>query len=219
MATIKIPLTQRKYALIDEEDAALIAAHRWYASKSGPCWYAVTNARNGHTVRKMHRLILNAPAGVDVDHINGDGLDNRRCNLRLATRAQNNANNRRVSNSGYKGVRWNEQCGGWIVEVKSTYVGVYETKEEAALAHDIRALEVFGEYANLNLPRDFVLGQPMPKAKRGKRHWTDEEDRLLLTCHTLEEAAMHVRRSVSGCKQRMHRLQRAARIASYHRIG
>ena len=96
----------------------------------------------------MHRVILNAPPGVEVDHINGNGLDNRRSNLRLATRAQGQANRGRFKSnkSGYKGVHFDKQLGKW----KLAFSAHFDTAEEAAQMYDRIARIVFGEYAKTN---------------------------------------------------------------------
>lgn len=118
----------------------------------------------------MHHLILNvAPrgrGGGDIDHINGDGLDNRRANLRRATRRQNIANSgsRVDTTSRFKGVSWSEHAQAWQVHIrlerKSKYLGLYEHEDEAALVYDSVAHETYGEFARLNLPDR--LGEPLP---------------------------------------------------------
>src|SRR5262245_20120322 len=148
---IEVPLTHGKVALIDDEDAERVLLYKWHAvqCKSGN-WYArhtkyLGNRRYERT--RMHRLILNAPAGMDVDHKNGNGLDNRRDNLRLATDRQNALNQRRRSDntSGYMGVvrsgkRWLAQIH---VGDKSIVLGRFHEPEDAARAYDSAAREHF----------------------------------------------------------------------------
>ena len=99
---LTIPLTQGKVALVDAGDLPLIASHSWCADPSLHTWYAQTRIA-GRTIR-MHLLLVGA-TGLRIDHINGDGLDNRRSNLRLSTASQNNANQRpRGGYSAFKGV-------------------------------------------------------------------------------------------------------------------
>jgi len=105
----------------------------------------------------MHREIMDAPAGMEVDHINGNGLDNRKCNLRLATSSQNKRNQRkqrRKTSSKYKGVYWHKRDKVWVVRIqaegKEKYIGSYKTEQEAALAYNEAALKYHGEYAKLN---------------------------------------------------------------------
>lgn len=103
----------------------------------------------------MHRLILNAPDHVRVDHRNGDGLDNRRDNLRYATTSQNCGNQRvgRNNTSGYKGVT-PRPSGKWRARImyqrQCQHLGEYETKEDAARAYNEAALRLFGPFARLN---------------------------------------------------------------------
>ncbi len=106
----------------------------------------------------LHRLILAAPFGTSVDHRNGDGTDNRRCNLRFATAAQNLANKRpQGAASRFKGVALSSCVNKpWLakiqVEKKQRYLGVYETEEAAARAYDKAAWAAWGEFARLNFP-------------------------------------------------------------------
>lgn len=102
--TRQIPLSRGLFALVDEADYEQVSALRWYATHAGRArdkWYAVRSLAKGRRLL-MHRLILSAPAGSEVDHINGDGLDNRRANLRLCARWQNCVNTRRLSATGYR---------------------------------------------------------------------------------------------------------------------
>jgi hypothetical protein len=99
----------------------------------------------------MHRQIMGAKEGQEIDHINGNGLDNRRENLRIVTRSQNLANRPafKSSKSGYKGVRKNKNGTG-----KMIYGLQFDAPEEAARAYDRCALMFFGEHAQLNFPTD-----------------------------------------------------------------
>lgn len=157
----KILLTQEKFALVDEEDFEYLNQWKWHFCKSG---YAVRNCwpegKSGvcKTIR-MHRVIMNTPRHLQVDHINGNRLDNRKINLRNCTQAQNAMNKGADSktNRPYKGVSWweyNGRPGKWIAQIrhnrKSIHIGVYKSANEAALAYNIKAKELFGEYARLN---------------------------------------------------------------------
>lgn len=143
----------------DEADHELVMRFApWFSSPSSDKRrvYAMTKFA-GRTLY-VHRLLL--PEGRDIDHINGDGLDNRRANLRAATRAQNMANSgsRRGSRSPYKGVTLHKKTGQWfariMVDGKAKYLGYYKDPEAAARAYDTAALEVWGEFAFLNFPRE-----------------------------------------------------------------
>lgn len=145
-----VPLTRGHVAQIDDADGPTVAPYRWRAALSCGIWYAVTGKRG----LSMHRLLLDAQPGQIVDHINHDGLDNRRANLRICTNSQNIANCRmhRDNSVGFKGVRRNgrryqAQIG---VDYHRKVIGSYATAEEAARAYDLAATLVFGEFARLN---------------------------------------------------------------------
>lgn len=111
--------------------------------------------KEGWTIT-IHRLITGAKQGEQVDHIDGDGLNNLDDNLRIATRQQNRANSRksRTNTSGFKGVSWSKSSKKWMAQIvvdgKRHYLGVFEHKERAAKAHDRAALHHHGEFAGLN---------------------------------------------------------------------
>lgn len=148
----EVELVKGGTALCDIADAELVRQYRWYLSTHKDRRYALTWLK-GESI-SMHRLLL--PGVAEVDHRNGDGLDNRRNNLRACTRSQNMANaSYRRGVSGYRGVtryrrRWRAQI---TVNRKCHHVGTYDTPEEAARAYDARALEAFGEFASLNFPQ------------------------------------------------------------------
>lgn len=150
-----VPLTQGREAVIDVRDAHLVAGKRWVALVGKGANYAASYTREGgKTVATlMHRLILNAPSGALVDHVNGDGLDNTRANIRLATTAQN-AHNQKLSSanrSGVKGVGWNARAGKWIARVmkdgKHTYLGLFEDLAAAEEAVLRARADLHGEFA------------------------------------------------------------------------
>jgi len=116
--TVEISLTQGKVALIDDEDMELVSKHKWCVRREPNNFYAatgVTRPSGVHTVLRMHRLIMDAPRGMDVDHINHNGLDNRRVNLRICTRTQNlrNSRKRKGCSSRFKGVAWCKPAKKW----------------------------------------------------------------------------------------------------------
>lgn len=155
---IEVPLTQGKFALIDDEDAELVGAYRWHAFRIHRCWYAAASV-NGRRLY-MHRLITGNVPG-DVDHINHDGLDNRRTNLRTAQRRGLNIANARFrpGMTGFRGVTmkpsWQRHhVNPYIAQIKvlgkRIALGNYATAEEAAKAYDEAARRHFGEFAITN---------------------------------------------------------------------
>lgn len=146
----EIPLTQGKSAIVDDCDAHL-ARFKWFAVQRSKTWYAV---RRG---RYLHRVILNPPVGVDVDHISGDGLDCRRANMRLASRGENIRNSRRRSDntSGFKGVTCDRRSPPlrkpWKatihVDGRQVSLGRFSTAEEAGEAYRDAALRLHGAFA------------------------------------------------------------------------
>lgn len=154
---IEIPLTQGKVALIDAEDWDKVKGYKWYAMKCKNTYYAQACVV-GSKPRKLvllHRVLL--PDSVVVDHIDHDGLNNRRCNIRSVTQQQNCLNSRiRPSNtSGYLGVSWFAPRGKWrarlMVSGSEINLGYFKTAFEAALVYD-RALT---EWAGANNTYNF----------------------------------------------------------------
>jgi hypothetical protein len=151
-----IPLTQGKFAIVDAEDYDRLNQDKWYAGKCKNTYYA-GRVEGGKTI-KMHREIMHAPKGVLVDHINHNGLDNRKRNLRLCTHAQN-CYNQQASATGtskYKGVSWHKSNSKWSARIrcdrKFYNLGEFDNQMEAAMAYDDKAVELFGEFACLNFP-------------------------------------------------------------------
>jgi hypothetical protein len=155
---VEIPLTQGKFAIVDAEDYPTVSGKRWFPIGSHTS-YAVANIITDdgkHTTVRMHRLIMDAKPGQSVDHINGNGLDNRRCNLRFASQHQNNANQRKHKNntSGFKGVSLDKKLNKWramiTINRRAVYIGSFNSRRAAAIAYDIQAIKHFGEYAKTN---------------------------------------------------------------------
>ncbi len=151
-----IKLSQGRRAKVDDEDFKRLSKLKWHFNYG----YARNNSLNANgkkTTIRMHRVILNAPKGKDVDHINGDGLDNRKQNLRVCTRSEN-AMNQRLSSantSGYKGVVWYKRSQKWRVQVnvknKKTHVGYFNEIGKAVKAYDTAVMEHYGVFARPNL--------------------------------------------------------------------
>jgi hypothetical protein len=165
---IEIPLTQGKVAIVDDGDAARVLAYKWTLltiKREGKItYYARRNvAPHGWNGPQksilLHRFILNAPDGIHVDHIDLDGLNNRRSNLRLATNSQNHCNiPSRPHRTGLRGVekiRHSESYGARIkVNGKLIRSGRFDTPEEAARAYDELARRYHGVFATLNYPSE-----------------------------------------------------------------
>ena len=148
----EIPLSQGLATIVDDEDFEAVSAHRWFAKRGRDTSYAVRNVRGlvgSPTKEYVHQVVLSRMLGrplakdEDTDHVNGDGLDNRRENLRPATAAQNGLNCRRHSanpSSKYLGVHWDERLQRWLTQIrvagKNTYLGIYRSETEAALARE-----------------------------------------------------------------------------------
>jgi len=145
-----IPLTRGKFAIVDDEDYDFLMQYKWFCDSND-------YAAKGNPRILMHRVVNDTPIGMDTDHINGDRLDNRRCNLRSATRAQNAVNRpKQVNNtSGFKGVTWHKRIGkwqAWIIESKKqSHLGYFDSKHQAAAIVDKEAIKRTGEFARLNL--------------------------------------------------------------------
>ena len=155
---VEIPLSADHICLIDDADELLVAGFNWRPLKLKHTYYA--HAWHGQMHIYMHRLVAGAPPQGFVDHVNRNGLDNRRANLRIATKSENGANRvadarvRRTS-SEYKGVFWDRARGKWAatihVDGRSKALGRFGTEMEAAEAYNRAATATWGRFARLNL--------------------------------------------------------------------
>jgi hypothetical protein len=158
----EIPLTKNQIAIVDEEDYERLIKFHWCADKDVNTYYArrIVSVNGKRRGVKMHREVLGLTWGDGkmVDHINRNGLDNRKCNLRLVTPSQSGHNRRTRSDnkSGYRGVNWSKGSKLWVVrfgtEGKRYYCGRYKELEKAALAYDKVAFKMIGNEAQLNFP-------------------------------------------------------------------
>lgn len=178
MTSIRIPLGSRKYpnrvALIDDRDVSLIAPFHWTIQKSycgADLFYAFRYVYEPNTGKRqrllMHRVILDAPDGVLVDHINGDGLDNRRSNLRLATHRQNHANRQSPirNKTGYIGVavsRNGTRFRGYAImdDGQVCHSASFGSPTDAARAADVLRVEAYGAFARRNFPNEPLVMPP-----------------------------------------------------------
>jgi hypothetical protein len=164
-----IALTKGRYAIVDAADYEVLNRYRWCVSGKGSRAYAVRCHKGTHI--SMHRFLMKPPKGMVVDHINGNGLDNRRSNLRICTQQQNLYNSRpKGKSSRFKGPCWDKSRQKWIViiryEGRNMQIGRFDDEVEAARAYDRKAYELFGEYAWLNFPEEFGL-EPRHAHERG----------------------------------------------------
>ena len=142
------------FAIIDADDVERVSKFTWNLHLTGPNRYA---RRAGPGCVLMHDFILGTKG---VDHADGNGLNNRRSNLRTATQSQNLANRQKQQGvtSRYKGVHWYARSGSWRASVTKDYqrynLGAFTEEEEAARAYDTKARELFGEFAVLNFPEE-----------------------------------------------------------------
>jgi hypothetical protein len=173
----RIPLTQGKFAIVDPQDYDRLRKYKWHVQKSVYTYYAVHSLTNGKNAPRknlqMHRLAMglampngiNVPPGFYCDHINHNGLDNRKANLRVVTHKQNVWHRRKFSGrafngfkkpsrSCYKGVDWSKEMKRWRVRIrvngKRIYLGSFEDEIAAAKAYDQAAKKYHGEHAGFN---------------------------------------------------------------------
>lgn len=153
---IKINLNQNKVVLIDKHDYERVSELKWFAQKDHGSnrWYVISTSKPNI---KLHRYLLNPKRTEVVDHINGDGLDNRRINLRIVSNSQNHMNmnkSKLPQSSIYKGVSWHIRHKRWIARIyhegKRIHLGYFKSESDAANAYNKAASLYFGEYALLN---------------------------------------------------------------------
>lgn len=147
--------------LIDIEDYAFLKQFSWHTRSDRTNFKLIADRGPKHKVRLMHRLILDDPKDLTVDHINGNTLDNRKVNLRICSIKENTRNRQKrkdKTSSKYKGVSLIKSNKKWYASIKqdgkSYNLGTYQTEIQAAKAYDKKAIELFGEYANINFRKD-----------------------------------------------------------------
>ena len=164
----EIILTDGSVCKVDDDDFVFLSKWGWRPQRHCHCTYAVRTRWGGEgnppEIVSMHRVVADAATGLDVDHINRNGLDNRRENLRLCTRGQNNANRgpwNKKKNSKYKGAHLHKMKNGgtfWAAAIckdyKQIHLGTFKTDRDAAIAYDKAAIELHGEFAYTNFPRE-----------------------------------------------------------------
>jgi len=152
----KIQLTQNKYTIVDDEDYIKLNKWNWHILKGKHTHYAVRRSMI------MHREIMNCPNNKQVDHINGNGLDNRKENLRICNQSQNNANMRisKRNTSGYKGVSWHKECKKWRVRIqinsKMIELGRFSDINDAKNVYDEFSKKHFGEFHSDGIKKENI---------------------------------------------------------------
>jgi hypothetical protein len=153
--TYTLELSKGFKSVVDAEVFEDVSKHKWTYTHQG---YAVRSFTDDGKRRiiYLHRYLMNAKTGEYVDHINGDRLDNRKSNLRICTNAQNawNQPKKRQGSSKYKGVSFWKRDNNWTAQITHNYkpykIGYFDTEEDAAAAYNAKALELYGEFANIN---------------------------------------------------------------------
>jgi len=151
-----IPVTRGMFAIVDADDYYQLVKYKWHINSNKYTPYA--SRRSGAKTLKMHRVIMAAPDHLVVDHIDHNGLNNCKSNLRLCTPAQNrhNCGSNRGATSRYKGVSWRKDAKKWEAMIrynKKMYrLGAFKNEIQAAKAYDKKAAQLHGEFAHLNLP-------------------------------------------------------------------
>jgi len=154
----EINLTQGKVALVDDENYDFLNQFKWYARRTDGIYYAGRQASSIDGKRKiihMHRVIMETPWGFEVDHINHDGLNNQKYNMRNCIRLQNARNRQSYGSSQYLGVSWYNRYNCWVANItiggKRIHLGYFKEEEDAAKAYNTSALYYYEEFANLNM--------------------------------------------------------------------
>lgn len=155
----RIYVGEGRYAIVDQKDFCLLNNLEWMVKEDFDSIYAVRffrRERSSSKLLSMHRFICNPPAGLVIDHINCNGLDNRRDNLRLATHSQNRCNNpkRKNTTSRFRGVHYSKKNRKWVAQIKyeggKKWLGYFDNETDAAKAFDAAARKYHGEFARLN---------------------------------------------------------------------
>lgn len=178
-AAVTLRLSKGQIALIDLEDEEKVCAIKWHAAtnKSGITYAKSHPPGSGRANTKklyLHRFILDAKPGEIVDHINSDGLDNRKANLRIVTARQNVMNSKPKGGRQLKGVKVDPVRNAFAARIaingRDKYLGLYATATEAARAYDEAARVHFGEFAKLNFPTERITPERLnriPLARSG----------------------------------------------------
>lgn len=153
-----IPVHGGHFTQVDDDDFEWLSSFTWHTMKGHNTIYAATNMKRdggGYSTAVMHRMVNRTPRGLHTDHIDGDGLNNTKANLRTATRTEN-ARNRapnRTGTSKAKGVHWNKRKQRWVASIRVNknlmFLGLHKSEQAAAAAYAEAAAHHFGEFARI----------------------------------------------------------------------
>jgi hypothetical protein len=160
-----IPLTQGLFTLVDKDQYEYLNQFKWYAKWCNNTFYVCRNTPKNNsknrTTLSMHRQVMGFPKGLEIDHIDNNGLNNIKTNLREATRKENSHNSisRKNHTTDFKGVCWKQtnkkyQAQSVDLNGKKKYLGLYDNPVIAALAVDDYNLKIFGKFAKLNIDKN-----------------------------------------------------------------
>jgi hypothetical protein len=144
---------RKKSIIVDDEDFEYLNSFEWQVDKFNT---VTTHLKDNKESRLIHRIIMKPPIGIEIDHIDGNRLNNQKSNLRFATSSQNKMNRgaRKDNKSGYKGVSWHKQRNKWtariMVDGRYQHLGLFEDIADAIKKYNEYALKFFGEFAWLN---------------------------------------------------------------------
>jgi hypothetical protein len=167
----RIYLDEGYWSIVDSADYYRFGGFKWCVEGDKGKFYAIRGVKirdDKIKLVRLHREIMNAPAGIFVDHRNSNSLDNRRGNLRLATRSQNMQNMRKRKNttSRFIGAYLYKKTGQWVAcithEGERIWIGYFDIEIEAARAYDRAAIKYHGEFARLNFPREDYVNETLP---------------------------------------------------------
>lgn len=152
----EIPLTRGQCAIVDDEDYERMSQYKWICNAQG---YAMRTSRENDVKIGvyMHKEVMNIREESHVDHIDGNPLNNQKSNLRPCTHGQNMFNKKSYKNSTskFKGVSWKSENKKWVAQIqyngKKAHIGYFSSEIEAAVAYNAKAVELFGEFARLNV--------------------------------------------------------------------
>lgn len=156
----QISLTRGKFALVDDENYKFLNQFKWFTEKHGRTFYAVRRGKTYLGKRKaiwMHRIVLSVPPHLETDHKDSNGLNNQRINLRICNHSQNGKHRRKRkahTSSQYKGVHWDKSRQKWTAQIinnkKHFFLGRFTDEKLAAMAYNMAATNLHGEFALLN---------------------------------------------------------------------